>query len=253
MQKIDSRFEKLTIILSKTAKEKSSSKNALINLWPQYTIEQIRTNPLIYKQPITPPPNINTPELVAQLKRIDVDEVIINHLSLVSVSYRGFDNKVHLGQVVVHRDLVSSIRKIFDRILSETNFPVTSVVPLGSFERDLPNGHNNSAAFDWRFVSSSDEISDHAFGAAIDINPLLNPWEEEGSINSHNDSRIPKSSKQSCYDPQEIGTLHASSDVVKIFKEEGWKWGGDWKYSKDWMHFYRPEVPFKYYGKREVI
>jgi len=41
--------------------------------------------------------------------------------------------------------------------------------------------------------------------------------------------------------------------VVNIFKKEGWKWGGDWKHSKDWMHFFRPEIPFKYYGKIEVI
>jgi len=253
MQKIDPRLKELAIILRESNKGKLGNKNALINLWPQYTLEDVRRNALIYKQPISPPSNISTSELITQLKEIDVAQEIINCLSLVSVNYRGFDNKVYAGQVVVHRDLASSIKKIFDRILSETNFLITGVIPLSLFRWDPSVKYNNSVAFDWRFVSNSDEISDHAFGAAIDINPLLNPWKEESSENSHNDSRISERSKQACYNPQEIGTLHASSDVVKIFKEEGWKWGGDWKYSKDWMHFYRPEIPLKYYGKIEVI
>ena len=110
------------------------------------------------------------------------------------------------------------------------------------FNWNSSSKYNNSGAFDWRLVLNSDEISDHSFGAAIDINPVLNPWVREGSINSPN---FP-------YDKNKRGTLHANSDVVKIFKEEGWRWGGDWKNSKDWMHFYRPEIAYKYYGKVEV-
>jgi hypothetical protein len=39
---------------------------------------------------------------------------------------------------------------------------------------------------------------------------------------------------------------------VKIFKEEGWKWGWDWENSKDWQHFYYPDITLKYFGKKEV-
>jgi len=111
------------------------------------------------------------------------------------------------------------------------------------FNWNSSSTHNNCGGFDWRYVKDSNEISDHSFGAAIDINPILNPWVCENKLNSPN---YP-------YNPSKRGTLFANSDVVKIFKEEGWKWGGDWKNSKDWMHFYRPEIPFKYYGKKEVF
>ena len=53
------------------------------------------------------------------------------------------------------------------------------------------------------------------------------------------------------FSTEKSGVLQLSG-LSEIFKEEGWKWGGDWKRSKDWMHFYRPEVPYNYCGKIEV-
>ena len=74
------------------------------------------------------------------------------------------------------------------------------------------------------------------FGSAIDINPYINPWVKGDTTNDR-------------YDINRLGTLTDNSEVVKIFKDEGWKWGGDWESSKDWQHFYRPDIPFKYFGK----
>jgi hypothetical protein len=31
--------------------------------------------------------------------------------------------------------------------------------------------------------------------------------------------------------------LLKDSKAVKIFKELGWRWGGDWRYIKDYQHF----------------
>jgi hypothetical protein len=31
--------------------------------------------------------------------------------------------------------------------------------------------------------------------------------------------------------------LLSSSKAVQIFKKYGWKWGGDWKDTKDYQHF----------------
>ena len=101
---------------------------------------------------------------------------------------------------------------------------MTCVSPLSMFNWNSSSKNNNSGAFDPRLVSNSNEISDHAFGAAIDINPILNPW-------------VQKDSENPSYNPSKRGTLDAYSDVVKIFEEEGWKWGGNWENSKDWQHF----------------
>ena len=148
---------------------------------------------------------------------------------------------IYQGQTIVHKDLAHSIKRVFERIIEETDFPVTGVFPSIRFNWKASR-YNVCEAFDWRFVENTKEISDHAFGAAIDINRLLNPWVRKGKLNTPNRP----------YNPRKRGALHANSKVVRIFKEEGWKWGGDWKISKDRMHFYRPEIPHKYYGKIEA-
>ncbi len=241
MKKIDPRLGKLISILRKVAnEEKTRAMQTVLSLWPQYTLEEIRDNPSIYKKSITAPPLMTSAEFINSLKSKNVPQEIIDNLALLDIEYRGFNSKIYHGQIIIHKDLKHSISKIFDRILLETDFPLTSVIPISMFDWNSSAKFNNSGAFDWRFVSNSDEVSEHAFGAAIDINPLINPWVREGSINPR-------------YNINSRGTLHPNSDVVKIFKEEGWKWGGDWKNSKDWQHFYCPEIPYKYFGKEEAI
>lgn len=182
-------------------------------------------------------------QFAATLKAKGVPPAIAKRMALVKVKYRGYDGKTYTGQIVVHESMAASITRIFERILKETNFPIHSVIPVsdkkyGWSDQTSVKG-NNSSGFNYRLVSGSHEVSDHTFGSAIDINPLINPWVKAGAKNRN-------------YDPAKEGTLHALSKVVKIFKKEGWKWGGDWKNSKDWQHFYRPEIPQREFGKYEV-
>jgi hypothetical protein len=186
---------------------------------------------------------LSAKQFAATLKAKGVPPEIAKRLALVKVKYRGYDGKTYTGQIVVHESMAASITRIFERILTETNFPIHSVIPVsdkqyGWSDQTSVKG-NNSSGFNYRLVSGSHEVSDHTFGSAIDINPLINPWVKAGTKNRN-------------YDPTKEGTLHSFSKVVKIFKKEGWKWGGDWKNSKDWQHFYRPEIPQREFGKHEV-
>ena len=74
-------------------------------------------------------------------------------------------------------------------------------------------------------------MSNHAFGIAIDINPLLNPYVKKNSVEPEGAS----------YNPELSGTITEDSDVVKIFKSYGWNWGGDWTRGKDYQHFEKPK------------
>jgi len=246
MEEIDIRLKKLAITLKDSLKKSETKKtqtdNAILNLWPSHNLKEVLENPLFYKQSITQPLLLTQDQFLNSLKSKNVPQEIIDMIVLVNIDYRGFNNQIYNGQIAIHKDLVFSICKIFKRILSETNFPITSLFPISMFNWNSSSKLNNCGTFDWRFVKDSNEISDHSFGAVIDINPLLNPWVRKGLINHPNHS----------YNQNKRGTLHANSDVVKIFKEEGWKWGGDWENSKDWMHFYQPDIPYKYYGKIEV-
>ncbi len=248
LNETDPRLKKFSIDLKKSIEDFKNEKtqasdNAVLNLWPSLSTKERLENPVFYEQSITQPVLLTQNQFLNSLKRKNVLPEIINNIALVSIDYKGFDNKIYHGQIVVHKDLEYSIKKIFKRILLETDFPMTSVFPISMFDWNSSSVNNNSGAFDWRFVVNSDEISDHSFGAAIDINPIINPWLRQNKIDS----------QYYPYNPNKKGTIHSNSDIVKIFKEEWWKWGGDWENSKDLMHFYRPDIPLKYYGKIEVI
>ncbi len=244
MKDINPELKKLEKIICETSEESNTEnlqtvKNTIQTLWPHHSFEKILENPTFYELPVLSVPLLTEDEYLDSLRNKKIPEKIIHNLILVKVEYRGFNNQIYNGQIIVHKELAYSTKQVFQRILRETDFPITSIIPLSFYNWNSSARYNNSGGFDWRFVDGNNEITDHAFGAAIDINPLINPWIRK---NSHNRP----------YNPNIRGTLSPSSQVVTIFNEEGWKWGGNWKHSKDWQHFYRPEIPFKYYGKAEV-
>lgn len=159
---------------------------------------------------------------------ISIPQSILENLRLVDVYYYGFDEKIHKGQLVVHKDVVLDVIEIFE-LIRESRFPIGKVVPISKYgwsdEKSMRD--NNTSAFNYRFISGSRVISNHAAGLAIDINPALNPYIKNGN-----------SLPENCiYDTTKVGTISASSELVKEFKQRGWEWGGDWKSLKDYQHF----------------
>jgi peptidoglycan LD-endopeptidase CwlK len=153
---------------------------------------------------------------------------IVEDLRIVDVYYYGFDDKLHKGQLVVHKDVVLDVIEIFE-FIRESHFPVNKVIPISSYgwsdEKSMMD--NNTSAFNYRYISGTRVISNHASGLAIDINPLLNPYIK-------NDTSLPVNC---IYDTTKTGTISSGSQLVAEFKQKGWRWGGDWKSLKDYQHF----------------
>ncbi len=153
----------------------------------------------------------------------------------VEVLYYSFDGKIHKGQLVIDKRLIEDIREVF-RVALENKFPIASVIPISS-GRFFKNGKwneddqsmlaNNTSAFNYRTVTGGKSLSKHAYGFAIDINPVQNPY-IKGSI------VLPPGA---VYDKRKPGTLSCDSPVVKSFIRLGWTWGGNWKSLKDYQHF----------------
>lgn len=158
----------------------------------------------------------------------NIPQSIIDNLRLVNVYYYGFDDKLHKGQLVVHKDVVLDIIEIFE-FIRETRFPIAKVIPISKYgwsdEQSMTD--NNTSAFNYRYISGTRVISNHASGLAIDINPSLNPYIKNGNTLPSNCT----------YDPTKPGTIAAESQLVIEFKTRGWQWGGDWKSLKDYQHF----------------
>jgi len=158
-----------------------------------------------------------------------------NRQRIVDVLYYSFDGKIHKGQLVIDERLVKDIRKVF-QVALETRFPIKSVIPI-SHDRFYRNGQwnsdgqsmlcNNTSAFNYRKATGAKTLSMHAYGFAIDINPVQNPYIKGRVI-------LPPGAR---YKPQEPGTLTWYSPVVKTFIRLGWTWGGNWKSLKDYQHF----------------
>lgn len=169
--------------------------------------------------------NLDFNEAVAGLS---IPQSTLENLRLVDVYYYGFDEKLHKGQLIVHREVVLDIIEIFE-FIRESHFPVEKVIPICKYdwsdEKSMKD--NNTSAFNYRFISGTRVISNHAAGLAIDINPKLNPYIKNGS-----------SLPTNCvYDTTKAGTISTSSPLVAEFKQRGWQWGGDWKSLKDYQHF----------------
>lgn len=159
---------------------------------------------------------------------ISIPQSILENLRLVDVYYYGFDDKLHKGQLVVHKNVVLDVIEIFE-LIRESRFPIDKVVPISKYgwsdESSIQD--NNTSAFNYRFISGTRVISNHASGLAIDINPALNPYIKNGI-----------SLPEKCvYDTTKAGTILSDSELVKEFKRRGWQWGGDWKSLKDYQHF----------------
>lgn len=156
---------------------------------------------------------------------------------LITVKYYSTDNRVHQGQLVIDADLVGDIRRVFALALKE-RFSIHSVIPVSDrrfrkenrWDDELSMEADNTSAFNYREVTGGGRLSNHAYGRAIDINPLLNPYLKGDLILPHGAS----------YDPKVAGTFTAESPVVREFLRLGWDWGGNWRSPKDYQHFEKP-------------
>ncbi len=94
---------------------------------------------------------------------------------------------------------------------------------------------NNTSAYNCRKIEGTQKWSNHAYGLAIDINPLQNPFVSKSGHVTHNASRafIDRSKKQK----NSKAMILKNSTIVKLFKAHGFKWGGDWRTIKDYQHF----------------
>ncbi|MES2225587.1 MAG: M15 family metallopeptidase [Patescibacteria group bacterium] len=151
-----------------------------------------------------------------------------NTLQLVDLEYAWIDGCVHSGQMVIAEDLVQDVVEIFPQLL-RVRFPIERIVPVVAYgwSDDASMAENNSSCFNWRNMVGSDQLSLHALGRALDLNPFLNPWVKNGVI-------IPKGAT---YDPSVPGTITEDSEVVRLFEKYGWEWGGRWTSLKDYQHF----------------
>ena len=149
----------------------------------------------------------------------------------VTVHYRDFSGHLREGIVEVDSSLVREVGEIFAEILA-SGFPVRGIRPMREFggDDDSAMRADNTSGWNWREARGTGQLSWHALGRAIDLNPLENPWVRAGTVRPAGAVRA----------PSVPGTLRLDDAVVKAFRKRGWKWGGRWQRLRDWQHFEKP-------------
>lgn len=154
---------------------------------------------------------------------------VVETLCLIDVRYRGFDGRLHVGQLVAHRDLAADIEEVF-AMMERWRFPIAGVAPIVRYgwSDDASMAADNSSAFNYRTIAGTDRPSRHALGRAVDINPRENPA-------VYPDGRIAPAG--AVYRPGSPGTFAGDHPAVCAFIERGWRWGGHFDHMRDYHHF----------------
>jgi hypothetical protein len=161
-----------------------------------------------------------------------------DQLRRLTVSHWGFDGSVQTGELVVHADLAGELAAIF-RDLFQQGFPIQRMVPVEHYggSDDASMDANNTSAFNCRPVTGGTSWSKHAYGRAIDVNPIQNPYVRGSTVlppagRAHLNRSTPAQ-----------GKILAGSAVVSAFAARGWTWGGNWSSPTDYQHFERAGSP----------
>ena len=154
-------------------------------------------------------------------------------LRLLRVDHWGFDRRVHRGELVVHRDHARRILLVMEKLFG-ARYPIQRLRLVDAYraDDDRSMAANNTSGFNCRRVSGTSRWSEHAYGRAIDLNPLRNPYVTRGG-------RVSPPAGRSYADRarRAAGMIHHGDKVVRAFAAAGWEWGGHWSGARDYQHF----------------
>lgn len=158
--------------------------------------------------------------------------VPLRDLRYMTMTYVGFDGQPHTGEMVVHADSVNVVARVFKK-LYDGRFPIRKMKLVDDYagDDDRSMASDNTSAFNCRRVEGSTSWSMHAYGRAIDINPIENPYVHGGQVDP------PSGKPYATRSPYRRGMVN--SLVIDAFKVQGWGWGGSFRTSKDYQHFSR--------------
>ena len=157
-------------------------------------------------------------------------------LRRLRLTYWGFDGRAHTGTLVVNARAVSPLTSVFSRLYA-ARFPIHRMQPVGRYggSDDRSMAADNTSAFNCRYAVAAGpkRWSVHAYGEAIDVNTVENPYLEGGRVLPPAGRRYLERSHY------RRGMAVAGGALVRAFASVGWLWGGRWSASPDWQHFSR--------------
>ena len=153
-------------------------------------------------------------------------------LCYLRLSYYDFDGCEKVGEMVCHREIAQDLVEIF-RALYEARYPIRSIRLIDDFGGDdeASMRADNTSCFNYRAKTGMRSLSKHAFGLAVDVNPLENPYVRPSGVRPAEASPYADRMKEFAH------KIDRNDLCYKLFREHGFSWGGDWRSVKDYQHF----------------
>jgi len=170
-----------------------------------------------------------------------VEELAISYddLRYLHIMHYDFEGNLAEGELICHNYIAQDLLEIFYELyLNEYQLERVTLIENYGGDDTLSMIDNNTSCFNYRVVDNTTNLSKHAYGLAIDINPFYNPYVTypDGKIRISPPGSEPYADRDADF-PYKI---NESDLCYKLFKERGFTWGGDWNSMKDYQHFQKP-------------
>ncbi|WP_162606653.1 CapA family protein [Jiangella asiatica] len=168
--------------------------------------------------------------------------VSLADLRHVVVTHVGFDGRARRGELVVHADVASDVVDVFAALYAD-RFPIERMLLVDEYggDDDRSMAANNTSGYNCRRVAGQSHWSDHAYGRAIDINPVQNPYVVGADVQPP--AAVPfVDVDRSAHAPAQPGVIRDGDVVRRAFDRIGWEWGGLFS-DPDYQHFSAPGRP----------
>lgn len=189
------------------------------------------------------------------------DDISLDDLTYIKMLHYNYDGDIVVGEMIVNKVIIDEVREVFSNLFL-LKYQINSIRLIDDFwDKDGVTtdrnsvASNNSSSFCYRKIPNKTALSNHAYGLAIDINPLDNPYTPRNSDGTFDDSLLTDYEKDLLVDREEkakenkhIITLNDS--ICKVFASVGYECGGIWplqsdEFSCDWQHFEPNETKMK--------
>lgn len=147
------------------------------------------------------------------------------------------DGRIKLGEMICHKDIADDLTDIF-RKLFEAKYPIENMQLIDNYGADDIRSmeYNNTTCFNYRTVAGSKKLSNHSLGKAVDINPLYNPYVKRRQDGTYKVS--PEKGRKYADRTKTFKYKIDRNDLAyRLFKQHGFRWGGDYRSLKDYQHF----------------
>lgn len=158
----------------------------------------------------------------------DKGEAVDKDIVTLQIPHYDKDGKPTTGTLECNKSIAKDLQEIFAE-LYKAKYSIERMRPASEYggDDDKMMDANNTSCYNYRVMTGSkNKLSKHALGLAIDINPLYNPYVKGNIVK-------PAAGRKYAKNPQ----IKKGDLIYRLFKQHGFRWGGEWRTLKDYQHF----------------